>query len=502
MNKLKRLLGCGLAAAMILSVAACEDAAPTGNPNGANSGGPGATTSTAASTTTDPNENAATNEEVKEMNTGNYTPSGKAGVVKILADYDIEKDQKGREQCMVFESEQYGGDIQVEITDGGYLYYDRLGVLIASDDSPDLLLGTNMAFPYGVSKNQFEPIDDHIDLKDPLWADMAPYAGTYDGKLYYVPHRLVTSFGLNYNRKTIEAAGLTDPYELYLKDEWTWDTWRDMMISFCNLSDDNMGWFATDTIATAFCNTTGKPLIYYNAEDGVITNNMGDADITRAVEFLAELGRNGLNYAGENHGNWVSPQTWAKMSDKLLFLGMEPEWTYIAATEEMQKTGIKIPDRVVKVSEFAFVPFPRDPNSDKYYLNNGTFGYMIAKGAKNPEGAVEFMYCNRIYETDQNIVDQIKKDHVDPEPLYYESGDYIGVRKWEIIWDEQVYDLWREVCTSDKFTFVPEYLYGFGEDVKTKICQTIYDSSFRTESWSQLSQSVMPDIEAGLDEYR
>lgn len=498
MFKFKKIAAIVMTTAMLAGITACEDTAPVAS-GGSESGGPGSSASTAASTTTDPNENAATDEEVKDMDTGSYTPSGNAGVVKILATYDIEKDQKGKEQCMIFESEQYGGDINVEICGGDYAYYDRLAVLIGSDDSPDLLTGEAMAIPYAVKKNQFESLDGLIDLEDPIWQDMAQYAGRYDGKVYYIPHRLVTSFGLNYNRKTIEDAGFTDPYELYLKDEWTWDTWRQMMIEFCNLSDDNMGFFATDTIATAFCNTTGKSLISY--KDGVATNNMGDADITRAVEFLAELGRNGLLYAGENHGNWVPPQTWATISDQLLFLGMEPEWTYIAATEEIQnKPGVDN-DILNTVSDFAFVPFPRDPKADAYYLNNGTFGYMIAKGAKNVDGAVEFMYCNRIYETDQNIVDQIRADHVSPEPIYYTAGDYAGKQRWEIVWDEKVYDLWREVCTSDKFVFVPENLYGFGPELKQAVCETVYKSTFGGESWSQLSQEAIPIIDGVLDEY-
>ena len=505
MFKFKRLAACAMALAMTLSIAACEDGAapaPSTSSGGGVAAPGGANTTTAMATTTDPDENAATDEEVKDLDTSSYTPSGNAGVVKYLGYYDITVDQKGKEQCMIFESELYGGDIEWISAPNDYAYYEKLATLISADDSPDLLTYEPMAMPYGVSKNMFEPLDDYFNLDDPMWEEMLPFVeqNTYDGKVYYVPHRVVTSFALNYNRKTIEDAGLTDPYDLYRNGEWTWDAWRQMMIDFCNLSDENIGWYATDTIATAFCNTTGKALIDYTT-DGNVVNNMGDADITRAVEFMADLGRNGVLYAGQ-HGDWVSPQIWAPISDQILFLGMEPEWTYIAATEQIQNPSGVDNDILNTVSDFAFVPFPRDPQADAYYLNNGTFGYMVAKGAKNIEGAVEFIHCNRLYESDQAIIDQVRADHVSPEPIYYTAGKYEGMQKWEIIWDEQVYDLWREVCTSDDFVFVQDDLYGFGQDVKTNVCSSVYNSTFGGESWSQLSQEATPVIEAILDEYR
>ncbi len=504
MNKFKKIAACAMAVSMVLGMTACDEGGTTstsGTSGVSGQAGPGVTSSTTMATTTDPDENADTDDEAKDLDTGTFTPDGKAGVVKYLGFYDITDDQKGKEQCMIFESDLYGGSIEWISAPNDYAYYEKLATLIAADDSPDILTYEAMAFPYGVSKNMFEPLDEYLDINDPLWADMLPFIedNVYNGKHYYFPHRVVTSFALNYNRKTIEDAGLDDPYDLYMEGTWTWDAWRQMMIDFCNLSEDNIGFYATDTIATAFCNTTGKAVIDY--DNGTIINNMNDPDITRAVEYLADIGRNGLLYAGQ-HGDWVSPQIWAPISDKILFLGMEPEWTYIAATEEIQNpTGVDN-DIFNTPSDFAFVPYPRDPQADAYYLNNGTFGYMIAKGAKNIKGAVDFIYCNRLFETDQNIIDQVRKDHVDPEIITYTAGKYEGIQKWQITWDEQVYDLWREVCVSDKFEYVTDDLYGFGQDVKVNVCTTVYNSTFGGESWSQLSQETIPVIDAVLDEYR
>lgn len=505
MNKLKRLLGCGLVASMLLSMAACEEAAPSGG-NTPASGGINNTSATTTATTADPDENADTDKEEKDLNTGDYTPSGNAGTIKFLGYYDITTDQKGEEQCLIFQSDTYGGKIEYVNAPNGSGYYEKLATLISGDDSPDLMTFEPLAFPYGVSRNMFEPLDSYLDADDAVWADMKPLIDEYEyeGKHYYFPHRIVTRYSLNYNRKTVEDAGLKDPYDLYLNGEWTWDTWRQMMIDFCNLSEDNIGLYCTSTMLECFINTTGTTVIDV-AGDGTITNNLNHPNVTRAIEYLAECGRSGLLYPADHpHGDWVSPEVWAKCSDKLLFLSMEPEWTYIAATEEIQNPAGVENDILDTVSDFAFVPFPKDPNADAYYMCSNTFGYMVPKGAKNIKGATEFIMCNRLYETDQNIIDQVKTDHVSPTPVYYTAGKYAGMQKWVITWDETCYDLWRDMCDASadsNFTFIIEDMYGFGDDLSVPITDGIYNSTFVDSSWTQTREEIMPQIEATLAEY-
>lgn len=500
--KIKRLLSCGLVTAMLLGMTACDEGGTT--PATTSGVGPGTSSATTTATTADPDENAATDAVTKELDTGSYTPDGNSGTVKFLGYYDITGDQKGAEQVKVFKTETYGGNIEWISSQSGAAYYEKLATLVAADDSPDLLTYEPLAFPYGVSKNMFEPLDEHFNIDDPLWADMKPMIEEYEfgGKHYYFPHRMVTKYSLNYNRKTVERAGLTDPYDLYRAGEWTWDAWREMMIEFCNQDNANIGFYATSTMLEAFVNTTGTSLIDV-APDGTITNNIQSTSVTRAIEYLAELGRNSLLYPADHpYGDWVSPQIWAPASDKILFLGMEPEWTYIAATEQLQNPQGVDNDIFNTPSDLAFVPFPRDPQADAYYASTGTFGYMIPKGAKNMAGAVEFIYCNRLFETDQAIIEQVRKDHIDPEIITYTTGKYEGIQKWQITWDAEVYDLWRECVQSDSFEYVTDYLFGFDQEVKVNICTAMYDSTFGTESWTQKSEEIYPLVETVLDEYR
>ncbi len=512
MNRIKRLLGCGLAAMMMLNIAACSDSGtPATNAGGtttANTGN-GVTTPPATTTTTAvpiQNDYEDTDKEAKDLDTSSFTPSGAAGTIKFLGYYDITGDQKGLEQTLIFKSEQYGGDIEWISCSSGSAYYEKLATLIASGDSPDLMTFEPLAFPYGVSKLMFEPLDEYFDIEDPLWEDMADFIDEYEykGEHYYFPHRIVTKYALNYNRKTVENAGLTDPYELYKNGEWTWDTWREMMLDFCNIDDSNIGLYATSTMLECFINTTGTSLINVTP-DGVIENNLKSANVTRAVEYLSEIGRSGMLYP-ESHpfGDWVSPQTWATCSDKILFLGMEPEWTYIAATETIQNPQGADNDIHDTISDFAFVPFPRDPDADAYYMCSNTFGYMIPKGATNINGAVEFIYLNRLYEIDETIKAQDKADHIAPEPIYYEKGSNAGKRRWAITWDETCYDHWKEMCATgadSNFTFVMDDMYGFSDELTTPVTDALYASTFGVDSWSQKSEEITPVVDGVLSEF-
>lgn len=417
-----------------------------------------------------------------------YKPSGNAGTIKYLGFYDITSDSKGKEQCLIFQSEQYGGKIEYIATASGAAYYEKLGVLISCDDSPDIVTKDAMLYPGNVSKNFFEPLDSYIDLNSSLWKGMKSVADSYtwNGKHYYIPHRTTTSFALNYNKKTIADNGLADPYELYQNGEWTWDAWADMMEKFCAKSEDNIGFYATDTGYDAFVLTTGTPLV--SVSKGKVTNNVLSSNVNRAMQFLRDLQVAGLGY-DKQYGDWVPPQTFATNSDKLLFLVMEPEWTYIAATEQIQNPSGVENDIYDTVSDFAFVPMPRDPSAKKYYQGIDTFGFLVPKGAKNITGAVEFMNLFRAYETDKTVQKQVKSSRISPDPVYYLQGRYEGKQKWQMTWDEKLYDLWKEMSDPSVFSMVTEGIYGFDSDLS----EVMYDSfgAFESgESWDKAAATL------------
>ncbi|MBQ9948934.1 MAG: extracellular solute-binding protein, partial [Oscillospiraceae bacterium] len=458
-------------------------------------------TTTTPGTTADPDENAATDKEAKDIASSEFSPDGNAGALKFLGYYDI---TAGSDQYLVFQTDDWGGSIEYNSCGSGPAYFEALGVLIAADDSPDLVTYEWLSYPGGMTKNMYEPLDEYIDLDAKLWADMKNTIEdfSYENKHYYYPYKIKNYFALNYSRKTVEDAGLKDPYDLYKEGNWTWDTWRELMIDFCNQDDENIGYCSTADVISSFVATTGVNFVDVQP-DGTILNNLADPNVSRAMTFIESLNRDGLMYEREL-GDWVDPALWSVNSDRILFLGMEPEWCYTAATERAQNPAGVDNDVHDTLSDFAFVPFPRDPSSDTYHQAYDTFGYMVPKGAKNIKGAVNWIYCNRIYETDENVIAKAKQEHIAPEIVKYTAGKYEGMRKWTMTWDENVYDLMLEMRDPTKFEFNFDDCYGFSGELSSTIIGSaiLNEVAFNGGSWAQLSGENSPLVDNVLDEYR
>ena len=498
MKKTKAFLVTAISSAMVMSLVGCTDSEPVQS-----SGLNGQPVSTTAATTPDPDENAATDEKAKNISSADYTPDGNAGKVKYLGYYDLMGDQKTSQPYLIFNSEQYGGEIEYENCPSGGEYFTALATKIAADESPDIVLYEWLSFPGGMSKGMYEPLDDYFDLDTALWKDLKTTVDdyAYKGKHYYYPHKIRCNFALNYNRRTFEEANLKDPYELYMEGNWTWDTWRDLMIEFCNLDDENIGYVSAADVIAAFVSTTGVNFVDV-LPDGTASNNLGDSSVTRAMTFLEDCYRYGLMHQRQL-GDWVSPEIWAVNSDRCLFIGIEPEWCYQAATERIQNPKGVENDVFDTVSDFAFVPFPRDPDADKYYHAYDTYGFMVPKGAKNIKGAVDWIYCNRVYETDENVIAQRREDHIHPEVVTYVDGKFAGERKWQITWDEQVYDMLLELTDPTKFEFNFDDCYGFTSELSNTVIGNMLNGvAFNGESWTQLSNTNSPIVDSIISELK
>lgn len=302
----KKITSCILLAAMMTAITACDSEDPIGSGNAsAPTNGPSATTSATTVVTTDPDENAATDAGVKEIGTTAYTPDGNSGKIVWLGYYDLQTDGSASEQYKIFTSELYGGSIDYVQTTSGSAYFEKLATMISSDDSPDIVRYEWRSFPTGMSKNMYESLDNDIALDDPLWSGMKNIAEnfTYKGVHYYYPYRITTNFALNYNKKSIEEYALDDPYDLYMNNNWTWDTFKKLLIDWCNADENHIGYAGEGGMS--FIATTGTSLVKVQP-DGSVKNNIGDVNVTRAMDFCADLYRNGLTHQGEL-GDWVSP---------------------------------------------------------------------------------------------------------------------------------------------------------------------------------------------------
>ena len=222
MKNFKRVLAFTAAIALIGSMTACG-----------NSSTPVETTATTAPKELDEEDKAAVN----EVDIGEDEKL-ENGTIKWLATYDINPDL-GKPKMFALElfESKYGGKVEWIPTTWDNRYND-LSTNVLGGSSPDLFPAQEFdTFPSKVIDGMFEPFDDYLDFDSDLWSDGCKKLAelhTIGGKHYVAPVATDSKCVMIYNKKTIEENGLADPVELLEEDNWTWDTFRQMCLDYCD----------------------------------------------------------------------------------------------------------------------------------------------------------------------------------------------------------------------------------------------------------------------------
>jgi len=78
-------------------------------------------------------------------------------------------------------------------------------------------------------KGLIEPLDDYIDYSNGVYSDIAQSKTIWNGKHYgIVADYAVLAPYFTYNKDLILSEGLSDPYEMMLTDQWTWDSFLEI----------------------------------------------------------------------------------------------------------------------------------------------------------------------------------------------------------------------------------------------------------------------------------
>ncbi|MCH5200425.1 MAG: carbohydrate ABC transporter substrate-binding protein [Oscillospiraceae bacterium] len=469
------------------------------------------------------------------VDTPDIDPDAPTGVVKYLT-YETNFTSASAVTISRF-SERYGGSIEVDTSSTQPAYFETLATRIATGDSPDLVRYEWIAFPHGMSYNMFTPLDKYLDLNDPLWSGIKDIAEqyAYNGKHYYVPYHIGCSFALNYNYAVMKDNGMnTDPMELVKTNQWTWSVFEDMLKQWCDKSPDHIGYNGVGGMS--FTLTTGKKII--EIRDGDITDNLDDPDIGRCMAWIEGMRKNGLLGATPEQQDQGVPNGYvdpgqAFVDGNLLFLGMEPTWTYGSAKESLDGKGI--------ANEMKFVPFPKDEQADAYYQGTDTFGYMIPAGAKNIKGALDWINLCRAEEIDPENVAKAKddacsdtvsyqpqclnrkcNDTINPDALkrhiYTAEENETGVMVcpscgtareavYKTVWTEEQYDMMLEMRgEGDRFKLLFDNCYGFSHDVSQVFQGGEYPlldgPVFGDISYTTAKEQMKPVLDGYLQPYR
>ena len=373
-------------------------------------------------------------------------------------------------ELVVFD-EKYGGNIEWISCDFGERY-EKLANLISGGDSPDFFYGGNMdAFPNGAVEEMFVPVDDYIDFDSELWEDVKDVNDSllWNGKHYCT---IVQSTGDKvacvYNRKTVAEAGLDDPAELYENGEWDWNAFENMLDSFVDVKNQHYGidgwWFEF-----ALMNTTGIAPV--SIEDGKLVSNIGDPAMERVQNWLHSLNQKGSIAIGVGDYGWTAHPEYIG-EGKLLFYPVGLYEFYNEKEKWIEKYG----------EDVFFVPMPKDPEADEYYVPVGMESYLMVKGGKNLEGVAKFLDCKRFA-----ILDEDTKEIADQQFL----DDY-G-------WTDEMLEMKDEMQKlADENAFF-DLSTGVSKD-----CGDLLDSNLRNSArgtpWNETYDSIYSTVQIYIDE--
>ena len=269
------------------------------------------------------------------------------------------------------------------------------------------------------------------------------------------------------NKKTISENGLPDPAELLAEGNWNWDTFKDMCVEFTDPENKKYGfdgwWFEINLLLT-----TGKPVI--DMKDGVITSNLMSAEMERAENFMLDMNKMQLPLPKAEY-NWVEqPQRIAEGTTLFYPCGV---WALYEA--DLSKFG--------EQGDIMFVPMPKDPKADEYYLPSGVDAYALCKSAPNPEGAAAFMKCKLMAVGDEKTQEIAEKQY---------REDY-G-------WTDEMIDMWHTTKELTNENPVIDFYAGTSSDIYDLVHNPIKDASYNGKEWSttrdEISSAVQNEIDA------
>ena len=500
MINLKKAAAGILAAGLILSLTACdEETAVSGSNAGtSNAGVPDANANAVATTplvTTTYDTDPAVIDAAKEASASLDNPDLEVTKrLKWMAWWDIDETTAAAEMFKsVYGIPATGDDPSREGRIFEYINvaygerYDKLATAIQSGDSPDLFPFEIRDFPYGVLKGRYQPVDKIIDLSTSKWDGARDVMDQFqlNGRYYCAIYEISFDSLLYYRKSIVEGAGLKDPRTLFENDEWTWDTFLDMARQF-QQSGDGKYVIEGYNPENEFVVSTGYPII---ANDGTkLVNNMNNANVERVMDLLSTLQKENLRYPLHELNGWsVNPKAWAQ--GDILFYGNGGTWEFegdSGLNKFAQRFGWND-------DEICVVPYPRDPQADKYYHFMKQDAMMWCKGSTNDAGVAAWIDCSVTSSLDPAVTAASKQ----------QSKDKNG-------WTDYNLDFIYSQTTLDgtsKLTPIFDFKNGLGTDIASadsadsnveQLTKYVYIQG--EQSYTQLREANFAVIDARINE--
>ena len=194
------------------------------------------------------------------------------------------------------------------------------------------------------------------------------------------------------------------------------------------------------------------------------------------MNFMSDLYNNGLTL-DKNLFAWQT---------HIEYIGEGKELFYISGLYEIEAS----PDIWTKTfgnpEDVMFVPLPKDPQAENYYLPAGLEGYMLCKGAQNPEGVIKFMECILAANTDERTLEIARDKHINDYGWTEEMLD-MQQKITEMTAENPVYDI-HAGCPTD--------MYNLIDSSETGIRTAFYGGD-----WATVRDTLVSAVQTYIDEF-
>lgn len=424
-------------------------------------------------------ENAAASDEKSETDADM--------TITWLADYDLNpQENNDRFVALAVFEDYYGGKIN-------YVYaspdekFDKLDSMIISGEEVDMFPYEWNAVPEGVVKNRFEALDPYFDtmeIDSDLWKDMSSVIGMfeYKDKHYVVPYSISSPFVITYSRKIMKSEGLGDPYELYKKGEWNWDSFMEMMEKFVAKTPDGYTRYGINgEFGKALIQSSGHTVV--NCENGLLSNNINDPAIEKAELLMQEIAQKKLydttwnDHFPENHST--------------LFFA-SPDWTLGTSNAKNEDMDLMV------------VPFPKSSDSIEYNLCCNYEAKMLVKNSKKGEAVATYIKCERLAQTEEKYAEAAKQESL--------IADKTASGTMRSFLTEEQYDAIMSYCDPTNIRPALDLAYGMGsvmygsgsytyetKGVMDKLETALLEGNAAVDSWEALRDSLSGIISAEVE---
>ncbi len=342
---------------------------------------------------------------------------------------------------------KYGGEIEYIATTWDSRFSD-LSTNILGGTGIDFIPGGDLdSFPKGVVNGQVISYDEYIDWDSELWSSVKDLNDQFEvnGSHYLIATQATAGEVVIYNRKTIEELGFEDPVDLLEKGEWTWSTFKSMLLEYCDNDAERYGLDGWFNEAPLMLSSGSSPV---SLENGKLVSNLYDASLEKAMSFMYELYQNGLTFDKGLYDWNTHPE----------FIAEGKELFYICGLYTLEGSHDIWGATYGEAEDVMFVPIPKMDDSDTYYLSAGMEAYMLCKGSQNPEGVARFMECTIAASYDERTVEIAEQKYRDD---YGWTDEMIEMKNkiTEMTMENPVYTI-HTGCPTDMYSLLDSGEYG------------------------------------------